>query len=56
MSTSGGSISCNTKMLTIGGGNSNIFYFHPNLGFHDPIWGFMIAYFSDGLVNQPPTS
>ena len=21
----------------LGGGNSNIFYFHPYLGFHDPI-------------------
>ena len=36
----------------LGGGNSNMFYFHPYLGFHDPIWR---AYFSNGLV-QPPTS
>ncbi len=33
----------------LGGGNSNIFYFHP--WGNDPIWR---AYFSDGLV-QPPT-
>ena len=36
----------------LGGGNSNIFYFHPKPWGDDPIWR---AYFSDGLV-QPPTS
>ena len=37
----------------LGGGNSNILYFHPEcLGKMNPIWR---AYFSDGLV-QPPTS
>ena len=34
------------------GGNSNIFYFHPNPWGNDPKWR---AYFSKGLV-QPPTS
>ena len=36
----------------LGGGSSNMFYFHPNWGKMNPIWR---AYFSDGLV-QPPTS
>ena len=35
----------------LGGGNSNIFYFHPYLGKMNPFWQ---AYFSDGL--KPPTS
>ena len=35
----------------LGGGNSNIFYFHPDPWGNDPIWR---AYFSNGLV-QPPT-
>ena len=35
----------------LGGGNSNIFYFHPEPWGDDPIWR---AYFSNGLV-QPPT-
>ena len=35
----------------LGGGNSNIFYFHPEPWGNDPIWR---AYFSNGLV-QPPT-
>ena len=36
----------------LGGGNSNIFYFHPEPWGRFPIWR---AYFSNGLV-QPPTS
>ena len=35
----------------LGGGNSNIFYFHPEPWGNDPIWR---AYFSKGL--KPPTS
>ena len=35
----------------LGGGNSNMCYFHPNPWENDPIWR---AYFSNGLV-QPPT-
>ena len=35
----------------LGGGNSNIFYFHPEPSGDDPI---SRAYFSKGLV-QPPT-
>ena len=34
-----------------GGGNSNIFYFHPDPWWNDPIWP---AYRSNGLI-QPPT-
>ena len=34
----------------LGGGNSNIFYFHPYLGKMNPFWR---AYFSNGL--KPPT-
>ena len=37
--------------LYVGGGNSNIFYFHSDPWGNDPIWQ---AYFSNGLV-QPPT-
>ena len=37
-----------TKVL--GGGNSKIFYFHPENWGNDPIWR---AYFSSGL--KPPT-
>ena len=36
----------------LGGGNSNIFYFHPETWGRFPIWRF--AHFSKGLV-QPPT-
>ena len=35
----------------LGGGNSNIFYFHPDPWGNDPIWR---AYFSNGLVQPPP--
>ncbi len=35
----------------LGGGNSNIYYFHPEPWGNDPIWR---AYFSNGL--EPPTS
>ena len=40
---------CNTVLA---GGNSKIFYFHPEIWGNDPIWR---SYFSNGLV-QPPTS
>ena len=45
---------CNIYLLRcfLGGGNSNIFYFHLYLGMMNPFWR---AYSSDGLV-QPPTS
>ena len=44
----------NIKHL-LGGGNSNIFYFHPeNWGRFPP--NLTCAFFSDGLVIQPPTS
>ena len=39
------------SIVELGGGNSSIFYFHPEPWGDDPIWR---AYFSDGLV-QPPT-
>ncbi len=39
------------EIIYLGGGNSNIFYVHPYLGFHDPIWR---AYFSDGWFNHQP--
>ena len=39
-----------TSHSFLGGGNSNIFHFHPYLG-KNPFWR---AYFSNGLV-QPPT-
>ena len=42
----------NIKSLKLGGGNSNIVYFHPENWGYDPIGR---AYFSNGLV-QPPTS
>ena len=35
----------------VGGGNSNVFYFHPDCWGNDPIW---CAYVSKGLV-QPPS-
>ena len=41
-----------TCFLLVGGGNSNISDFHPDLWGNDPIWR---SYFSNGLV-QPPTS
>ena len=40
-----------TSHSFLGGGNSNIFHFHPYLGKMNPFWR---AYFSNGLV-QPPT-
>ena len=42
----------NYNLGYITGGNSNIFYFHPEPWGNDPTWR---AYFSNGLV-QPPTS
>ncbi len=40
--------------LCLGGGNSNIFYFHPDpWGWNDPIWR---AYFSDGWFNHQPAN
>ena len=38
--------------LNLAGGNSNIFYFHPYLGFHDPIWR---PIFFKWVGEKPPT-
>ena len=39
------------KYVILGGGNSSIFYFHPENWGNDPFWR---AYFSKGLVQPPP--
>ena len=47
----GGLVGIDLGDSSLGGGNSNIFYFHPYLGKMNPFWR---AYFSNGL--KPPPS